>query len=463
VRGTFKNAAFLFAGEAASRVFGFLTTALLARRLGVDGFGQIGFAAAVMAYGVVLTDIGLMTMGTRGAARDRLSVPSLIGTIVPLRLALGLGAGLVMVLLALVLPQPATVRWLLALYATAVVVQSLVVEWVFIGIEKMAFVAMGRILTNSAYFGLVLALVKSPSDILRVPLAFSAATVLGLVLLIAFLPSRTGLPRVSFRNWGPALAAAWPVGASVLLTQLHVNIGLVLLGLMASFEQAGIYNSAYRLVFFLLALDRVFYTVYFPVVSRFMSSAPERLPELTGTALRMILAVALPLCTGAAILAGPVLGLVFGGKYLPAVPALRILVWFLPLSMLNSLAGYTIIGAGWERRFLRNTVIGVAASVAVNLAAVPTLHTSGAALALVAGELVLLLLMAADMLKLARPRLEMRVLVPVAASAVMAVVTYMLRGAGVVLPVVAGVVVYCGLLLLLRGVTAHDIGLVRTQ
>jgi O-antigen/teichoic acid export membrane protein len=463
VRGTFKNAAFLFAGEAASRVFGFLTTALLARRLGVDGFGQIGFAAAVMAYGVVLTDIGLMTVGTREAARDRVSVPSLVGTIVPLRLVLGLGAGAVMVLLALVLPQPANVKWLLVLYATAVVVQSLVVEWVFIGIEKMAFVALGRILTNSAYFSLVLALVKSPSDILRVPLAFSAATVLGLLLLVAFLPSRAGLPRVSFRNWRPTLAAAWPIGASILLTQLHVNIGLVLLGVLAGFEQTGIYNSAYRLVFFLLALDRVFYTVYFPVVSRFMSRAPERLPELVGTALRMILVVALPLCAGAVILAGPVLGLVFGGRYLPAVPALRILVWFLPLSMLNSLAGYTIIGAGRERRFLRNTVIGVAASVVLSLAAVPLLHTAGAALALVAGELVLLLLMAADMLKLVRPRLEMRVLVPVAASAAMAVAAYLLRGAGVFWPVTAGAVVYCGLLLLLGGVTANDIGLVRNR
>ena len=111
MRGPVRNAGFLFAGEAASRVFGFLTTAVLARRLGVDGFGQIGFAAAVMAYGVVLTDIGLVTVGTRSVARDRSAVPSMVGTVVPLRLVLGLAAGLVMVLIALVLPKPAAVKW----------------------------------------------------------------------------------------------------------------------------------------------------------------------------------------------------------------------------------------------------------------------------------------------------------------------------------------------------------------
>ena len=174
----------------------------------------------------------------------------------------------------------------------------------------------------------------------------------------------------------PLVTRATRVGLAhrrvLLLTQLHVNLGLVLLGLVASFEQAGIYNSAYRLVFFLMTLDRVFYTVYFPVVSRFIR-APARPPGRTRRALRlrMILVLSLPLCVGAIILAGPVLELVFSAEYLPAVPVLRILVWFLPLSMLNSLAGYTLLGAGKERRFLRNTVIGVGVSVVLNLVAVP--------------------------------------------------------------------------------------------
>jgi len=463
MRGAVRNAGYLFAGEAASRVFGFLTTAVLARRLGLDGFGQIGFAAAFMAYGVVFTDFGLMTVGTRSIARDRSLATDLVGGLAPLRLLLGLAAAVVMVLIALVLPKPGTVKLLLVLYAGAVVIQSVMLEWVFIGTEKMGLVSISRVITNCAYFGLILVLVRSPSNVLLVPVAFGAATLMGaLVLFSAFVPG-FGLPRLRFgpTRWRELLKSAWPIGAASLLTQLHVNLGLILLGLFATFQQTGIYNSAYRLVFFLMTLDRVFYTVFFPVVSRFLKDHSDRLPVLIGTAVRMILALSLPFCMGAFILARPILELVFTPEYVGALPVLRIMVWFLPFSMFNSLAGYTILAAGNERQFLRNTVIGVGTAVVFNLVAVPLAGATGAAVAIVAGEALLLALMGQSLLKIVRPRLERKTFAPLAAAAAMGVVVYFLRGINLVGCVGFGILTYSMILLLLRGVTPDDIGFAR--
>jgi O-antigen/teichoic acid export membrane protein len=465
MRSPVKNAGYLFAGEAASRIFGFLTTAILARRLGIDGFGQIGFAAAVMAYGVVSTDFGLMTVGTRSVARDRSLTGDLVRSLAPLRLLLGLGAAAVMVLLAVVLPKPGAVKWLLVLYAAVVILQSVMLEWVFIGAEKMGFVSLSRVVTNCAYFGLVLALVRGPANLLLVPVAFGTATALGaLVLFSAYVP-RFGLPRLRFgtAGWRELLKKAWPIGASSLLTQLHVNLGLVLLGLVATFQQTGIYNSAYRLVFFLMTLDRVFYTVFFPVVSRSLKDRPHRLPELVGTAARIILALSIPFCVGASILARPILEAVFSSGYAVAFPVLRIMVWFLPLSMFNSLAGYTLLAAGRERRFLRNTAIGVGTAVAFNFVAVPLVGLLGAALALVAGEAVLLVLMGRDLLGFVKPRIDLRTLAPLAAAAAMAVVVYLLRGMNLAGCIGLGALAYAVFLLLLRGVTAEDLGLARNE
>jgi O-antigen/teichoic acid export membrane protein len=463
MRGPVRNAGYLFAGEAASRVFGFLTTAVLARRLGLDGFGQIGFAAAVMAYGVVFTDFGLMTVGTRSVARDRSLAGNLVGDLAPLRLLLSLGAAAVMVLIALVLPKPGMVKWLLVLYAGAVVVQSVMLEWVFIGAEKMGLVSISRVVTNCTYFGLVLLLVRNARSVLLVPVAFGAATALGALVLFSVLVPRFGLPRLRLvpTQWRDLLKSAWPIGASSLLTQLHVNLGLILLGLVATFHQTGIYNSAYRLVFFLMTLDRVFYTAFFPVVSRFLKDQPGRLAELVGTMVRMILALSIPLCVGAFILARPILGGVFSVQYAGAFPVLRILVWFLPLSMFNSLAGYTLLAAGNERRFLRNTAIGVGAAVVFNLVAVPLAGATGAALAIVAGEAFLLILMGQSLLKLVKPRLELRMLAPLVASVAMAVVVHLLRGMNLVGCIGFGALTYSVFLLVLKGVTPEDIGLAK--
>ncbi|HTW90541.1 MAG TPA: flippase [bacterium] len=461
MRTPVRNAGYLLAGEAASRIFGFLAVALLARRLGADGFGQVGFAAAVMAYGAVFSDLGLATVGTRSVAQDRSTAGELVGSVVPLRLLLSVIAAAVMGLVALVLPKPASVRWLLVLFAAGVIIQSLLFEWVFIGAEKMGFVSVSRVVTDCAYFGIALVLVRNSSDLLLVPVAFGLATFLGgLVLFLSYVP-RFGLPRfriVSYR-WRELLKSAWPIGASSILTQVHVNLGLILLGLIATFQQTGIYNSAYRLVFFLMTLDRIFYTAFFPVVARFIKDQPGRLPELIGTAARLILAVSTPFCVGAVVLARPILGAVFSSEYVAAFAVLRIMVWFLPLSMFSSLAGYTLLAAGGERRFLRNTAIGVGAAVVFNLVAIPLSGSMGAALAIVAGEVVLLGLMGRDLLKLTKPSFDLRALAPVAAVVPMTVVIYLLRHMNLVGCIGFGALTYSVFILLLRGITAEDIGL----
>jgi O-antigen/teichoic acid export membrane protein len=177
----------------------------------------------------------------------------------------------------------------------------------------------------------------------------------------------------------------------------------------------------------------------------------------------MILAVSIPFCVGGFILARPVLELVFGVEYAEAVPVLSILVWFLPLSMFNSLAGYTLLAAGSERRFLRNTAIGVGAAVVFNLVAIPLAGATGAALAIVAGEAALLVLMGRGLIKMVKPRFGLRTLAPLVAAGAMAVVVFLLRGMNLVGCVGFGVLTYSVFLLLLRGVTADDLGIARSE
>ena len=191
--------------------------------------------------------------------------------------------------------------------------------------------------------------------------------------------------------------------------------------------------------------------------------ADDELPFFTRTSLaaRIILAVSIPFCAGAVILARPILGAIFGSEYVVASAMLRIMVWFLPLSMLNSLAGYTLLAAGSERRFLRNTAVGVGVAVALNLVAVPMFGPLGAALAIVAGEVVLLTMMARSLLAAVKPKLDARVLVPVVAASAMAIVVFLLRRMSLVGCIGFGALTYSVFLLLLRGITAEDIGLAR--
>jgi O-antigen/teichoic acid export membrane protein len=459
-----RNALVLFSGEAVTRLFGFLTTAVLARRLGVDAFGQIGFAAGVMMYGAVLTDFGLLTTATRSVARDRAGAAALAGTVLPLRATLALAVTALVVLLALALPRPAGVRWLLVIYAFVTAAQSLLLEWLFFGMENTGAVAASRAATASTFFGLVLLLVRTPGQVLLVPVSLFVATLMGAAMLFVLYGSWFGCLRLRFdpRQWLALARAAWPIGTAGVATQVHVNFGLVGLGLLRTDTETGLYSAAFRLVFFLLMLDRVFYTVFLPVVTRVQAQQQERLPELAGTVVRLILCVALPLCAGLGLLARPVLAAVFGPGYEASAPTLQVLAWFLPASMLNSLASYTLVAAGLERKFMRNALLGSLVSVVFGLVGITALGVLGAAVGVLCGEVTVLLLMSVDFLCLVRPKFELRTAAPLVAAAAIVPVCLLLSPYPLGIPVAASVVVYTGLLLVLRGITAQDLGLVRS-
>ncbi len=62
------NAWWLFTGAAGRSVLGFVVSVYLARVLGPETYGQVGYALAVLAYFILFTDGGLQVLGTRAVA-----------------------------------------------------------------------------------------------------------------------------------------------------------------------------------------------------------------------------------------------------------------------------------------------------------------------------------------------------------------------------------------------------------
>jgi len=463
MRSVTRNALWLLAGEVLTRLLGFFVTVLLARRLGADGFGQVGFGVSVMSYGVIVTKFGLLTVGIREVAGDRDSLYRLVDNMLPLRFLLGLLACIGIVAFAFLARHDSQSRLLLALFGSGVIIQTLLLEWVFNGIERMEYVALAHVLTNATYLGLIGFLVRSPASLLVVPLAFAAGTlVAALVLLVAYARGH-GWPRPRFDRevWMRLGTSSWPLGIASVLNQFYVNFGIVGLALLRTDSEAGEFTAAHRLLFFLLMTDRILQAVFLPVISRNLKAAQHMVPELAGAAIRVALGLSLPVCAAVVLLAGPVTGLVFGPQYQAAVRPLTVLVWFFPLSLLSTVFGYALVAACRELEFLRNNAIAVGVALAFSLIAIPRAGVMGAAWAMLAGEGVMLGLMLSGGTRLLKPRLEWRLTMPFAASLLLAVIVLALRNWNWPAAAVAGSLAAAGLLFATGSLTAKDLGLVR--
>jgi O-antigen/teichoic acid export membrane protein len=166
--------------------------------------------------------------------------------------------------------------------------------------------------------------------------------------------------------------------------------------------------------------------------------------------------LALPIAVGAATLADQIVPFLFKAAYLPAVPALQIVIWVVPLMFASEFLGYVVLIAGDERRAARAVVASTGFNVVLNLLVVPRFGFLGAAMMTVLTEAVLVgqyvWMLRGQMRQLDWGRVLLR---PLLAALLMGGLVLALRGLPLLVNVALGGLAYAGLLLLL-GVVGRD-------
>jgi len=163
---------------------------------------------------------------------------------------------------------------------------------------------------------------------------------------------------------------------------LNSNVDMLLLGMMRTDEEVGLYRVAVQLgtlvIFGLTAINMVLH----PHISRlYQSGDHQALQRLVTLSSRIILLFALPPVLVLVFLGGPVLTLLFGADYQPAHVALALLA----LGQLMN-AGMGSVGAllnmtGHEQDTMHGMLIALTLNIVLNLALIPLLGIAGAALA----------------------------------------------------------------------------------
>ncbi len=425
---------------------------MLARLLGAGGYGVVAVAVAVLLYLNYLADCGVEVLGVREVAAHPETVDRFVPPILALRLAFGAALALVCITVGLgFMPQPDGA--ILAVYSLTLLAVGGNTRWVHLGLEQAGYAALARAVGEATMLLLVLALLRGPGDLGRVPLAQFSGDMAG-ALLLAW-----GLARAGYRlrlRWAPREAArvvrpaVWLAGNAVVGLVIY-NSDLIFLRVFRSAREVGQYAAAYTLISFLLNLGVTYGQSLLPTLTR-LHPTPEERGRLYHSALVQVFAGALPVAVGGTLLAGGLLGLVFGSQYLAAGTALIILLWSIPVAFFRNVPQTALIVAGRQEWVFRVTLAAALFNLGLNFAMVPRWGMLGAAAATLATEAV----RTAGMLLLAGrvgypgpgPIRFWRVAV---SSGVMAAVLLSLRPASVLLLVPVGMAVYGTTLLLVGG------------
>lgn len=386
-----KNFSWLLAGNIASGLINFSLIVYIARVLGSANFGLVQLAQAFLLYLVIIVDSGLSIYGTREIARERAKAVGVAVNIFALRLVIAFIVFLISLLVLWVLPLSAMLRSLFMLTFMLVFYRAISTDWVFQGLERMEYVALFKLLFTISSFGLIVLLVKKPADLLFIPFSqFVAGSLIGLIfvgfLFRKQLPFKFGL--IDPGRWPAAFLLAVPLGISIVFMQIYDNLDTIMLGLMDQAAVVGFYNAAYRIFYLFAGVFALWLTTVVPIACKRMADDPKKTTGFLEKYMRLTLLVIVPITIFAFLSAPLFIKMVFGQEYLPAVPALRCLIWALiPLTIGYSYGSLVLIPAGLFNGFLASVGVGALTNIIFNLLLIPSFSLVGAAIATIIAQI----------------------------------------------------------------------------
>ena len=354
------------------------------RALGPAVYGQLGFAGAVAGFFGLLASPGFSTYALREAAKNREKVSFLVKHVLGARVVFATTAYALLSLFTMFFaPSGGQTRLLIMLSGLAFVAASIDTQWIFAARSRMSMVAVQGALSQLAYAGLILALVRGSSDAWIIPLATLGS--LALNTLLIWLPARRQyhipLPEISPQTWGLFLPICLVMGFSSLMSMIYDQIDVVMLKYFRADAELGTYVASYGLMTMAMSFLPILSQVFLPLLSETAShdhnaetgnaearTAEKRYVRWLGNA---TIGLALPIAVGGFILATPITQFAFGGPYSGSGILFRWLMLTIVAGTAASYCGAQLIPNGRETKYLVAVLAGASTNVALNLLFIP--------------------------------------------------------------------------------------------
>ncbi len=452
-----KNFIAILVSDVGRRFLGFLVLAYLTRKISIADFGAVNVGLTVLSYGLMASSGGLSSFGTREIVRD--DNPGLVSGILSSRLLNACAVYAVVALIAFFLITNAETRILTALFSVSLMINAMYLDWYFQGKESMGIIGTARLTAAVVYLLMILVMVQSSADLIWIPVAAVAGDLaVAAILAVTYRRYHPGR-QFSFipSAWPGMMKKAFPIGAGSIFAHFSINLPPLILGIILTNAEVGLYSAASKMVFFLLMLDRVMTTLLLPASTRYYAESRDALARVLATAVKWIVVLAFPVLVGGSILADRIIPFVFGSQYIPAATCFRVLIWYFFFTLIHTIFSTGLVAIDQEKLFSRLMAVSAAFYAVTVTGGTYFFGVTGAAAGVVFSEAVTVILMRHRFVQFVPVRLASSLLRSVLAGVIMGAVVLLLPQFPLLVLIATGAVVYVFLVYLLRVITAAEL------
>lgn len=267
------NFGYLMLLQIASYIFPFITIPYLARVIGVEGFGKIAFAAAVVMWFQTIADWGFNYTATRDVARNRDNpekVSEIFSNVLWARIVLMLLSFALLMIAIATIPYFKDNQAVLLLTFLLVPGHILLPEWFFQAMERMKFITIFSLVSKAIFTVLIFIFIKEKSDFILQPIFVSLSYIICGIFSMYMISVRWKV-KILAPRWGEiykTIKGSKDVFINNIMPNLYNNFSLILLGFFGGSVANGLLDAGSKFVSIVVQLMGVMSRVFFPFLSR---------------------------------------------------------------------------------------------------------------------------------------------------------------------------------------------------
>ena len=342
--------------QVAGYIFPLITFPYLAKTIGVEKFGEIAFALAMLSYFQTIVDYGFNFTATRDIAQNRnniMVVSQIFSNVLWARCFLLLIMLLPFVIIVFSIEKLFLMRKLL--FATFLLLPGHILfpQWLFQGLEKMKYITILNVISKLIFTIAVFLVIREESDYMYQPILTSLGFIVSGVISFYIIVVRWGVKILSpnYKQIRDTIKKSTDVFINQLFPNLYNSFSVLLLGIWGGQYANGIFDAGSKLANVVIQFFNVISRIFFPFFSR--DSGQHKIYAKYC----MLLAGGVSLVLF--IIAPWLIRIFFTEEFISSVPVLRIVVFSMFFLVMSDVFGTNYLIVSGHDKIIRNITIGV--------------------------------------------------------------------------------------------------------
>jgi O-antigen/teichoic acid export membrane protein len=329
-----KNLLSVTFGQLFSGLFWMGSIVLIARYLGVNGFGDFSYIMAYVNIFQFIADLGISLILIREVSRDKTLLSQYLGNLKSLYWFFSFFSVIIIILGIRLTTDNPDVQ--LAAYPAAVAMVGFFHVFSYVSVfrafEEMEINSAGLVLSRLIFLLLVYLVIKYNLGLTGLMTVFALSSLLLWVAYYIIVKKKYIRPKLSFdlSTCLFMLKEGISLGGTIFLRKTLWYLDTFMLKALSNSFAVGMFNSIYQVVQIFYLIPWTLVVPFYPVFSRLFKSNPQQLPGMLNSMLKLSWAGTLPLAVWTFFIAQLVIETIYGMKFSQAADGLKIIIWTLP-------------------------------------------------------------------------------------------------------------------------------------